>query len=70
MAYNGGSVIAMAGKGCVAIASDLRYGIQNATIGFDFPKVVRVNEHTFVGLPGLLTDTQTLYVTPSVASSL
>lgn len=28
MAYNGGCVVAMAGKDCVAIATDHRFGIQ------------------------------------------
>ena len=32
MQYNGAAVIAMAGKNCVAIASDRRYGIRNQTI--------------------------------------
>jgi 20S proteasome subunit beta 3 len=62
MTYNGGSVIAMTGKNCVAIASDLRYGIRNMTVGFDFPKVYKITDHCMVGLPGLLSDSQTLYV--------
>jgi len=51
----------MAGKDCVAIASDTRYGIQAQTVGFDKPKVYRITDHCFVGLPGLLSDAQTLY---------
>ena len=39
MEYNGGSVIAMAGKDCVAVASDLRLGNQALTIGCNFEKV-------------------------------
>ena len=39
MQYNGGSVIAMAGKDCVAVASDLRLGNQALTIGCNFEKV-------------------------------
>ena len=35
--YNGGAVIAMKGKDCVAIASDLRYGIRLHTHGTNFP---------------------------------
>jgi len=61
MGYNGGAVIAMAGKNCVAIASETRYGIQAQTVAFDFPKVFKITDRVFVGLPGLLTDTQTLY---------
>ena len=39
MEYNGGSVIAMAGKECVAIASDLRLGNQAMGISSKFEKV-------------------------------
>ena len=39
MQYNGGSVIAMVGKDCVAIASDLRLGIQSLGISSNFEKV-------------------------------
>merc|ERR1712232_33906 len=58
--YNGGAVLAMVGKNCVAIASDTRFGIQHQTVGTDFSKVFRVTEKTFVGFPGLATDTQTM----------
>ncbi|GAM19772.1 hypothetical protein SAMD00019534_029470, partial [Acytostelium subglobosum LB1] len=61
MEYNGGAVIVMTGKNCVAIASDLRYGIQHQTISNNFPKVYRINEKCFVGIAGLVTDAQTLY---------
>jgi 20S proteasome subunit beta 3 len=39
MEYNGGSVIAMVGKDCVAIASDLRLGVQSTSISSNFQKV-------------------------------
>jgi 20S proteasome subunit beta 3 len=39
LAYNGGAVIAMGGKNCVAICSDLRLGVQNQTVAKDFQKV-------------------------------
>ena len=39
MEYNGGSVIAMVGKDCVAIASDLRLGNQALGISSNFQKV-------------------------------
>jgi 20S proteasome subunit beta 3 len=39
MEYNGGSVIAMAGKDCVAIASDLRLGNQMLGISPNFQRV-------------------------------
>jgi 20S proteasome alpha/beta subunit len=39
MDHNGGSVIAMAGKDCVAIASDLRLGAGAMTVASNFEKV-------------------------------
>ena len=39
MQHNGGSVIAMVGKDCVAIASDLRLGSQSLGISSNFEKV-------------------------------
>lgn len=39
MEYNGGSVIAIVGKDCVAIASDLRLGNQALGISSNFTKV-------------------------------
>jgi len=60
LAHNGSSVIAMAGKNCVAIASDLRFGIGPQTVAFDFSKVWQISDKLFVGLPGLLSDSQTL----------
>lgn len=39
MEMNGGSVIAMTGKNCVAIASDLRLGQQAVGLSADFEKV-------------------------------
>jgi len=59
--YNGGAVIAMKGKDCVAIASDLRYGIRLHTHGTNFPKVFEMGPRLYLGLPGLLTDTQTVH---------
>lgn len=61
MAYNGGTVLAMAGKNCVAIGTDLRFGIQNQTVTMQFPKVFRQGSHCFVGCSGLATDVQTLF---------
>lgn len=58
--YNGGAVIAMAGKNCVGIASDNRYGVQLQTVAMDFRKVFQISENIFVGLAGLATDVQTL----------
>ena len=71
--YNGGSVLAMAGKGnfpeykpvywisilgCVCIASDNRYGQQLHTISTDFPKIFKITNKIYLGLSGLATDIQ------------
>mmetsp|Transcript_17115 Transcript_17115/g.38533 ORF Transcript_17115/g.38533 Transcript_17115/m.38533 type:complete len:192 (+) Transcript_17115:545-1120(+) len=50
----------MAGKDCVAIASDTRLGINMQTVATDFKKVFKMNERLYVGLAGLATDVQTL----------
>lgn len=39
MEYNGGSVVAMRGKKCVAIAGDLRLGNRNMSLAANFEKV-------------------------------
>jgi hypothetical protein len=56
MEMNGGSVIAMTGKNCVAIASDLRLGQQAVGLSADFEKVrfvfsFLVSQFSFLGLP-------------------
>jgi len=62
MAYNGGAIIAMTGKECVAIASDLRFGIQAQTVGTNFPKVFfKMHDKLFLGLSGLVSDIQTMH---------
>ena len=48
MELNGGSVVAMVGKDCVAIASDLRLGNQAVGIAANFDKV---SETFRAGLP-------------------
>nr|QBH73444.1 proteasome subunit beta type protein [Encarsia formosa] len=60
MSYNGGAVVAMKGKNCVAIASDTRFGIQAQTISCDFPKAFEMSPHLFLGLPGLASDSLTV----------
>ena len=60
MAYNGGAVVAMVGKDCVAIASDKRFGVQAMTLSCEFEKVFQVNDGLWYGLAGLATDVQTL----------
>ncbi|CAO0793994.1 nucleophile aminohydrolase [Mucor lusitanicus] len=60
MQYNGGSVVAMVGKDCVAIAADKRLGAQFMTVSTEFQKMFKASEKTFIGLPGLATDVLTL----------
>jgi len=50
----------MVGKNCVAIACDLRLGNQALTIATNHEKVFPVTPRTYVGLPGLVTDTLTM----------
>jgi 20S proteasome subunit beta 3 len=56
MSYNGGVAVAMKGKGCVAIACDKRYGVQNKTIATNFTKIFQYGDHCFVAFCGLATD--------------
>ena len=58
--YNGGAVVAMTGKGCVAIASDHRMGTNFNTISRNNVKVHKLGAKTLVGLAGLETDNQTV----------
>lgn len=60
---NGGSIIALKGKDCVGIACDLRLGQQAMTVSTDFPKVFPMGEKVFLGLAGLATDVQTMFLT-------
>ena len=62
MSYNGAAVVAMKGKDCVAIAADRRFGIQAQTLAMDFQKIFEMGPRLYVGLPGLATDVQTVYV--------
>ncbi|SBT75293.1 proteasome subunit beta type-3, putative [Plasmodium ovale] len=60
--YNGGCVLGMSGSDCVAIACDLRLGVNNfTTVSTNFTKIFKINNHVYVGLTGLATDIQTLY---------
>jgi 20S proteasome subunit beta 3 len=60
MEYSGGSCVAMVGKDCVAIASDLRLGQQALTIANNFPKIFPATDKVLMGLTGLATDVITL----------
>lgn len=61
MEYNGGAVVAMTGKNCVAISCDKRLGMQALTVSMDFPKIFSANNQLFYGLTGLASDIQTVY---------
>ncbi|KAL9888751.1 proteasome subunit beta type-3 [Glossina fuscipes] len=60
LTYNGGCVVAMRGKDCVAIGTDRRFGVQAQTISTDFDKVFQMNPRMFLGLVGLQTDILTV----------
>mmetsp|Transcript_22815 Transcript_22815/g.68493 ORF Transcript_22815/g.68493 Transcript_22815/m.68493 type:complete len:205 (+) Transcript_22815:236-850(+) len=61
--HNGAAIVCMAGKDCVAIAADTRFGLQQQTVACDFQKVFKMTDRVFVGLAGLATDVQTLRAT-------
>ncbi|WEW61276.1 proteasome core particle subunit beta 3 [Emydomyces testavorans] len=46
----------MVGKDCVAIACDLRLGLQSITVSNNFPKIFNYASSTYLGLTGLATD--------------
>jgi 20S proteasome subunit beta 3 len=50
----------MVGKDCVAIACDLRLGLQALTVSNNFPKIFQYGENVFLGLTGLATDVTTV----------
>lgn len=54
--YNGGSMLAMSGKNCVAIAADRRFGKQYQTVSTNFQKVFKMQDNILLGLTGLGTD--------------
>jgi len=49
----------MVGKDCVAIACDLRLGLQALTVSNNFPKIFQYGD-VFLGLTGLATDVNTV----------
>ncbi|EMC91387.1 hypothetical protein BAUCODRAFT_39558 [Baudoinia panamericana UAMH 10762] len=57
---NGGACVAMRGKNCVAIACDLRLGLQSLTVSNNFPKIFQYSPTAFLGLTGLATDVSTV----------
>ena len=59
--HNGGGVVAMLGRDCVALAGDLRLGVGFQTVATGFPKVFVMQHNLLLGLAGLATDVQTLH---------
>ena len=55
-------MVAMVGKNCFAIASDWRLGVQLQTVATDFQRVFKIHDKLYIGLSGLATDAQTLWV--------
>ncbi|ALC45299.1 Prosbeta3 [Drosophila busckii] len=58
--HNGGCVVAMRGKDCVAIATDHRFGVLSQTLSTDFKKVYTVAPRLLLGLVGLQSDILTV----------
>jgi len=50
----------MVGKGCVAIACDLRLGLQALTVSNNNPKIFDYGPQVYLGLTGLATDVSTV----------
>ena len=50
----------MTGKDCVAVACDLRLGMQSITVSNNFPKIFNYGPSVYLGLTGLATDVTTV----------
>lgn len=59
--YNGGSLVGIKGKDCVAIACDTRLGVQFTTQAHDFQRVFKLSKKCLVGFVGLGGDIQTFH---------
>ncbi|KAM3139843.1 hypothetical protein pb186bvf_008085 [Paramecium bursaria] len=59
--YNGGSIVGMKGKNCIALACDRRFGQQMQTITMNFQKVFKMQDNILLALGGLATDIQTFH---------
>ena len=57
--YNGGSVLAMAGKECAVVVVDQRFGVGNSLIGEEATRVLDCGERSVVAMRGLQGDVQT-----------
>lgn len=54
--YNGGAMVSMKGKDCIALACDRRLGVQLQTISQNFQKVFKMQDNILLGLTGLASD--------------
>ena len=66
MSYNGGAVMTMKGKNCVAIAADRRFGIQAQMVTTDFQKIFSMGDRIYIGWPAWPLTSRQL---PSLSSS-
>lgn len=60
MEYNGSAMVAMAGKDCVCIGSDLAFNVQMQHTGRTY-KIYQITDKILLGLSGLLTDCVSFY---------
>jgi len=60
MSYSGGTVMAMTGKECICIGTDLRFGEQMTTIATDVKKIHKISDGLYVGLCGFASDALTV----------
>ncbi|KAL4840741.1 hypothetical protein H8958_008533 [Nasalis larvatus] len=60
MSYNGGAIMAMKQKNCVAIVEDRHFGIQAQMVTTDFQEIFPMGDRLYIGLAGLVTDVQTV----------
>ncbi|CAM9440606.1 unnamed protein product [Heterosigma akashiwo] len=61
---NGGSVLAMAGKNCVAVAVDKRFGVGPQMIDSSAKRVIKIHNKLLTGLGGFDSDVQTIMAQP------
>lgn len=59
--YNGGSILAMRGEGCVGMIADRRLGMKFTKIDTNFQRVFKMQDNILLGLTGLATDVQTFH---------
>eukprot|EP00903_Cladosiphon_okamuranus_P011114 g10490.t1 len=57
---NGGSCLAMAGKRCVALAVDRRFGLEGQLVSTEAKRVLKINGQLLCGFTGLWTDVLTV----------